>query len=162
MTGTDKWSAVKDGDVEAGIFISLIAGGAIALFAPVTLETPTVATRLPKVKTTATANNKRVIGIAVGGSGKVENGNAADGDGDIVQVQIFGLAKCVVDGGAATIAIGDLLMTTSKAGKAQKVTSNPATYTAATINKYVFAKAMFGSDTDGDTIVVYLTGGSGL
>lgn len=158
---TDKWSKLTEGDVEAGVFISLIAGEQIPLWAPVTVEAPDVATRLPKVKLTATLNNKRVIGIAVGGSGTIENGYAADADGDIVQVQIFGLAKCKVDGGAATIAIGDGLVSDSSAGVARKVPDNPAGYTAAQIRKHIFAKAMFGSDTDGDVIVVWLTGGGG-
>jgi len=155
---TDKWSKLVDSDIAAGIFVSLISNGAIAMWSPVILVSPADATRLPRVTTTTTANDPAVMGIAVGGSGKIENGNASDAAGDIVQVQIFGLTKCKVLGAVANIAIGDNLITSTTAGSARLVTAYPAIYSATDVARHVFAKALMPSTVDGDTIPVRLTG----
>lgn len=158
MTATDKWSTLHSGGVAAGVFISLRANGVIPMWSPVILVAPDTGTRLPEVGTTTTANDNRVIGIAVGGNSDFLNtGDACGAAGDICQVQIYGLTKCVVDGGAANIAIGDMLITQSTAGQARQITANAATYDATF--RYTFAKAMFPSTVTGDTIVVFLTGG---
>ena len=157
---TDFWANLVDGAVSAGTFISLISNGVIAMWSPVIMVSPADATRLPRVTTTTVSNDPLVLGVAVGGSGKIENGQASTVAGDIVQVQIYGVTKLTVDGNVANIAIGDYLITHSTAGQARKVTAYPTTYAAGSIARYVFAKAMFASTVAGDTIVAFLTGGS--
>lgn len=156
---TDKWSTLHSGAVAAGVFISLRANGVVPMWSPVVVVAPDTNTRLPEVGTTTTANDPTVIGIAVGGNSDfLTTGDAAGAAGDIVQVCIYGLTKCVVDGNVANIAIGDMLITHSTAGQARQITPNAATYDATF--RYGFAKALFPSTVAGDTIVVFLTGGS--
>ncbi len=158
---TDKYAAVQEGDIAAGIFVSMIADELVKLWSPVIVVTnPSITNGLPRVEPINVTNNPNVLGIAVGGTGKIENGNAAEAAGDTVMVQIFGLAKCVVDGNVANIAIGDNLVTDNTDGVARKVEDLPAIYSASNLARHVFAKALQLSTVDLDTIAVYITGGS--
>lgn len=158
---TDKYAAVLENDISAGIFISLTADELVNLWSPVILVAePSITNGLPRVEPINVTNNPNIIGIAVGGTGKIEDGVAASGAGKTVVVQIFGLCKCKVDGNVAAIVIGDNLVTDNSDGIARKVEDYPAIYAAANVARHVFAKALQPSTVDGDTIAVYLTGGS--
>ena len=163
---TDKFPDVKEGSIKRGGasgIISFVASGAIAMWAPVIVTAPAVATRLPRVATVAVQNSPLVIGVAVGGTGDVAGtGNAADAAGDVVDVAIIGcgnIVKLVVDGNAAAIVIGDLLVTDATTGQAEKSPVLPAIYSNTNNERYVIAKALFPSTVNGDTIPVILMGG---
>ena len=158
---TDKYDKVDEGDVKAGIFIALTADELIDMWSPLIMVAEAGITNgLPRVEPINSINSAGVIGIAVGGTGPIEDGTAANAAGKVVQVQIFGLAKCTVQGAVSNIVIGDNLVTSATDGAAQKVVDYPAIYAAADVARNVFAKAMQPSTVDQDVIVVVLTGGS--
>ena len=90
---TDKFPDVKEGTIKTGGksgIISFVASTAIAMWAPVIITAPAVATRLPRVGTVAVTNSPLVVGVAVGGTGDVAGtGNAADAAGDVVDVAVL-------------------------------------------------------------------------
>lgn len=158
---TNKFPDVKEGTIKTGGasgIISFTAGGVIAMFAPVIVVTPPTATRLPRVTTVAVTNSPLVIGIAVGGSGDVAGGNAADAAGDAVDVAIIGSGNIVnvkVDGAVGgNIVIGEALVTDATAGQAE-----PADTVTVNQDTWVLGKALFPSTVNGDTIPVILMGG---
>lgn len=159
---TDKFPDVRELTIKKGEIITFEANGVIAMWAPVIVVTPAVATRLPRVGTTTSANNEKVIGIAVGGSGDVAGGNAADAAADQVDVAVIGggaIVKVVVTGAATNIAIGDILVTSATAGRADKKAALPAIYSNTDNERYSLCKALFPSTVDGDTIPVIMMGG---
>lgn len=163
---TDKFPDVREGPIKkagpSGV-MSFTANGAIAMWAPVIVVTPPTATRLPRVATTTNANDEKVIGIAVGGSGDVAGtGNAADAAGDAVDVAVIGggdIVKVVVTGAAGNIVIGDLLVTSATAGRADLSAALPAIYSNTDNERYTLGKSLFPSTVDGDTIPIILMGG---
>ena len=158
---TDKYDKVDEGGVAAPVYISLIADESVDLWSPVIMVTNSGITNgLPRVEPINTINSAGVIGVAVGGTGPIEDGTAADAAGKTVQVQIYGLCKVTVDGNASNIVIGDNLVTHGADGVVQKVADYTATYAAGSIARHVFAKAMQASTVDLDVIVCFLTGGS--
>jgi len=157
---TDKFPKLKElllKQADKGV-LSFIANGAIAMWAPVILVAPPAAETLPRVATVAVTNSEFVIGIAVGGAGDVAGtGNAADSAGQSIDVAIIGtgsMTKCVVDGAANAIAIGNLLITDATAGQAEAEVS----VTAGT-ERHTLGKALQPSTVNGDTILVLLMGG---
>lgn len=158
---TDKYDKLDEGGVAAAVYISLVADELVSLWSPVIMVTNTAITNgLPRVEPIGVINSAGVIGIAVGGTGPIEDGTAASAAGKTVQVQIYGLSKVTVDGNASNIVIGDNLVTHGADGVAQKVADYTATYAAGSIARNVFAKAMQPSTVDLDVIVCFLTGGS--
>ncbi len=162
---TDKFPDIREGPIKkagpSGI-MSFTANGVIAMWAPVIVVAPPTATRLPRVATTTTVNDPKVIGIVVGGSGDVAGGNAADAAGDAVDVAVIGggdIVKVVVTGAAANIVIGDILVTSATAGRADLKSALPAIYSITNNERYSLGKALFPSTVDGDTIPVILMGG---
>ena len=162
---TDKFPDVKEGSIKkagpSGI-MSFVANGVIAIWAPVIVVAPPTATRLPRVATTTNANDEKVIGVVVGGSGDVAGGNAADAAGDAVDVAVIGggdIVKVVVTGAATNIVIGDLLVTSATAGRADLSAALPAIYSNSNLERYTLGKALFPSTVDGDTIPIILMGG---
>lgn len=157
---TDKYDKVDEGGVKAPIYISLIADELVKLWSPLIMVAESAITNgLPRVEPINTINSPGVVGVAVGGTGPIEDGTAASAAGKVVQVQIFGLCKVTVQGNVANIAIGDNLITSATDGAAQKVTDYPAIYAAANVARYTFAKAMQVSTADQDVIVCILQGG---
>ncbi len=157
---TDKYDKVDEGGVQAPIYISLTADEKVDLWSPVIMVAETAITNgLPRVEPINTINSPGVVGVAVGGTGKIEDGVAADAAGKVVQVQIFGLCKVTVQGAVANIAIGDNLITSATDGAAQQVTAYPAIYSISNLARYTFAKAMQPSTVDQDVIVCILAGG---
>jgi len=146
-----------------GIIIDCVAGGEIALWAPVTLAAAGTGEDLPRVTTTTTAADRKVLGVAVGP--KRASGKAADAAGDLVKVQVFGRAKVKVDGTTA-IAIGDGLVTKNAAGVAVKASAldAPSSYAEATVQAEldkldaIFAVAWKASTADGDIIPCWILG----
>jgi len=158
---TDKYNAVDEGGVKAAVYISMIADEAVTLWSPViVVAEPAITNGLPRVEPINVLNSAGVIGIAVGGTGPIEDGTAASAAGKTVQVQIYGLCKVRVDGNVANIAIGDNLVTDTTDGVARQVAVYPAIYSAADVARNVFAKALQASTVDLDIIVCFLTGGS--
>jgi len=158
---TDKYDKIDEGGVAAEIFISLVADEKVDLWSPVIMVINTSITNgLPRAEPISTINNPGVIGVAVGGTGPIEDGTAAAATGDVVQVQIYGLCKCTVQGAVDNIVIGDNIITSATDGAGQKVTDYPAIYAAANVARHVFAKAMQPSTVNQDVIVIFLTGGS--
>lgn len=162
---TDKFPDVLEGPIKkagpSGI-MSFVANGVIAMWAPVIVVAPPTATRLPRVATTTIANDEKVVGIVVGGSGDVAGGNGADAAGDAVDVAVIGggdIAKVVVTGAATNIVIGDILVTSATAGRADKKAALPAIYSNTNNERYSIGKALFPSTVDGDTIPIILMGG---
>lgn len=156
---TDKFPKLKEGTAkfpERGL-LSFIADGVIPNFSVVILVAPPAGETLPRVSTTTTPNDPAVVGIVVGGSGDVANGNAADAAGDAVEVVPIGtgaITKCLVDGAANAIVVATLLVTDGVAGQGQ---SDAVAIAGA--DAYTYAKALQGSTVDGDTILVIVMGG---
>lgn len=158
---TDKYDKVDEGGVAAEVFISLIADESVDLWSPVIMVTnASITNGLPRVEPINVINTAGVIGVAVGGTGPIEDGTAASASGKTVQVQIYGLCKVTVQGAVSNLVIGDNLITSATDGAGQKVTDYPAIYAAANVARHVFAKAMQPSTVDQDVIVCFLTGGS--
>lgn len=137
--------------------LSFVADGPISMWAPVILVAPAAGEVLPRVDEVASQNSPAIIGIAAGGSGDVAGtGFAADVAGDVVDVIPIcsaAITKCVVDGAANAIAVGDQLITDGTAGQAEMHTP-----IAATANAYILCKAMQISTVNGDTILVFMGG----
>ncbi len=157
---TDKFIKLKELTLkhpEKGI-ISFVANGVIPMWSPVVLVNPGPGESLPRVSTTTSANNRAIIGIAVGGTGDVAGtGNAADSAGGVIDVAIIGtgsMTKCTVDGSTNTIIAGDLLLTSGTAG----VAINADTVTAGD-DAFTLSKALQGSSVNGDVILVIMMGG---
>jgi len=157
---TDKFIKLKELTLkhpEKGI-LSFVADGVIPMWSPVVLVGPAPGESLPRVSTTNTINNRRVIGIAVGGTGDVAGtGNASDSAGGVIDVAIIGtgaITKCIVNGATENISIGDLLIAGGSPGHAVNATS-------ITLNEdtYTLAKALQSSSINGDTLLVILMGG---
>lgn len=158
---TDKFPKLKEGTAkfpERGL-LSFIADGVIPNFSVVVLVAPPSGETLPRVATTTTPNDPTVVGIVVGGSGNVAAGNAADAAGDAVDVVPIGtgaITKCLVDGAADAITVGEFLVTDATAGQGQTPTGAAIVANEAT---HVYAKALQPSTVDGDTILVIVMGG---
>lgn len=156
----DKFPELKELTVKApnkGI-ISFIASGPIEMWAPVAL-TGGGTGLLPTVAVTAIPNDRKVIGIAVGGSGTPVNpdgstGTAADIAGDIVDVAVLSsgvITKARTFG--TSVLIGSPL--NSASGATHSLTlmpdslAGPATFVA---------KALQTTTTTGDVILVSMGG----
>lgn len=129
-----------------------IAAGAIEMFMPVVVVAAGSGEDLPRVNKTASAADKKVIGIACGPV--KASGKCADAAGDMILVACSGaFTKCVVNGTTA-IAIGDGLVTIVTTGKGAKA--------AASGDPSIFAMALKASTVDGDIIPVEVIGCSGV
>ncbi len=138
---TDFLPKVVEGPIGAdGDVVSMVAAGAIDIWAPVILVAPGTGEDLPRVDTVNAITGK-VFGVAVGPV-RV-SGKAADAAGDKVNVCFKGWCKCKVDGNAANIAVGDYLISHAT-GVAQK----------AAATGFPFASAGHTSTVDLDIIPV--------
>src|SRR5579884_3553198 len=116
---TESFTNVKEGAITKGAIVeSFIAAGLIPMWSPVVTAAAGTNENLPRVQTTTTAGDTTHIGVAVGP--KRSTGNAADSAGQSVDVVVFGICKCTVDGSSDNIAIADMLQTKSAAGVAIK------------------------------------------
>lgn len=147
-------------DYHAGTVHEFISDESITLWSPVILVAAGSGEDLPRVEPTNSANNPDVIGIAIGGE-KCDGTSAATAAGEKVKVACVGvICKLRVDGTAAAIAIGDLLVTTTTDGMAAKGDIEPATNSVAAIIaanialSAAFAKALKASTTLADIIPV--------
>ncbi len=122
--------------------VSAFAAGAIEMWAPVILAAAGTGEDLPRVDNVAGLTNK-VYGVVVGPLRA--SGKAADAAGDKVNVVIHGWTKVKVDGNAANIAIGDILISHAS-GYAQKQASTG----------YAFGLAGHASTVDGDVIPAFV------
>jgi len=169
---TESYSNIQEGALTKGAIVEeFVASAAILLWSPVITAAVGTNETMPRVAPNASLGQETVIGVAVGP--KRSSGKAADAAGDSVQVCIWGLAKCRVDGNAANISIGDVLQTgaTGANGDAEKVApyDAPATVNEANLQAEFdlkankgFAKALKASTVDGDIIPVIVGLGQGL
>lgn len=141
---------------KAALVLPMVAAGAINMWAPVVLVAAGTGETLPRVNTSATTPHKFVIGVTCGPVR--ESGKAADAAGDLVDVCVFGLCKCVVNGNSDNIAIGDMLIN-GAAGIA--ILADVATGEAEAELPAAFAMAWKASSADGDTIPVFVYGAMG-
>lgn len=167
---TESIPNVQEGALSEGAIIeSFIADGAVLLWAPVVLKAAGTGENFPRVDDVAGLGDEDVIGVAVGP--KLASGKAADAAGDRVQVCVFGMCKCKVDGNAANIALGDFLQTGATSGDAEKLVpfDSPATFTEAGLQAELdlkmgktLGKALKASTADGDIIPVFVCAVGGI
>ena len=138
------------------------------LWSPVVLAAAASGYHLPEVATTSTAGDPTVIGVACGPLLDSTNNYCNDAAGQMVEVCVWGIVKCKVDGNADAIADGDALIAHGAAGYAQLCAIDcPTTYAASTLNtlfKYAlatFAMALEAATVDGDIIPVFVYGARG-
>ncbi len=122
--------------------VAAFAASAIEMWAPVILVTAGTSEDLPRVDNVSGLTSK-VWGVVVGTP--KASGKAADVAGEKVNVVTYGWTKLKVDGNAANIAIGDVLISHA-AGYAQKVASTG----------FPFALAGHSSTVDGDIIPAFI------
>lgn len=135
---------------DSDVVVPLMASEAIPMWSPVILAAA-VGTEICRIATTATANDKLVIGVAVGPLRT--DGSAAIAAGQFVKVCVRGFCKVKVDG-TDPIAIGDALVTKAAAGVA--VLADIVAGEAEAEVMAVFAKALLDADEDGDVIPCYV------
>ena len=114
---------------------------------------------------TASANDPKVIGVAVGPLRDAENGYVSDAAGQAIQVLTFGKGKCKVDG-TDNIAVGDALVTHDADGVAMLMAADDGASWAdvtAQIQEVMagFAIALYASTVDLDIIPVHVHGAQG-
>lgn len=117
---------------------------------------------------TATENDPKVIGIAVGPLMDAENLYCSDAAGQAIQVLTFGQGKLKVDGNADNIAVGDALCTHDTDGVAALMSLDVgSSFNQTNLQAHIqelasgFAMALYASTVDGDIIVVKVHGAQG-
>ena len=163
---TESMSHIKSGPIAGKSMYFRADAANTPLWAPVVVKTAVSGYSLPEVGTTNTAADPKVIGVSCGPLADTTNYYCNTSAGEDVEVCVWGIVKCKVDGTDA-IADGDALMAHAT-GLAQLCAIDcPTTYLAATLDTLfgyalgVFAMALEAATADGDTIPVFVYGARG-